>query len=177
MEPPGYSVKDEGQAPETTTAELAGFWIRLGAYLMDVLLLTGVSWIICFLIGLIAGTPDLFQFPPLLRRVWFILFLLFSLSYFAWFWRQRGQTLGKMAVGIKVVRTNALNPDWSVVLLRLLGYAVSPALLFIPFLWVAFDARKQGLHDKLADTYVIMVPKKRARAPRAEHYAAVERAA
>ena len=43
---------------------------------------------------------------------------------------------------------------WQFVL-RYLGYFVSIITLGIGFLWVAFDPRKQGLHDKIASTVVV----------------------
>jgi uncharacterized RDD family membrane protein YckC len=39
-----------------------------------------------------------------------------------------------------------------------LGYIVSALTLYIGFIWVAFDEHKQGLHDKIADTYVVKLP-------------------
>ena len=56
-----------------------------------------------------------------------------------------------------------------------LGYVICGATLFLLFLWVAFDARKQGVHDKMAGTYVIVIPKKKGRVPQAQPYAAAER--
>ena len=103
----------------------AGFWIRLAAWLIDVVLLSIISW------GIV------------------------NVAYFIGFWAWRGQTLGKMVANVKVVRTDGKPVDLRTAVLRFLGYIVCVLTLGIGFLLVAFDDRKQGLHDKIAGTYVI----------------------
>jgi uncharacterized RDD family membrane protein YckC len=71
----------------------------------------------------------------------------------------RGQTLGKMAMGIKVVaREDGRNPGWGKAGLRWLLPTVAGFVLFgslIVYLWVLWDPKRQGLHDKVAGTLVI----------------------
>ena len=81
-----------------------------------------------------------------------------SIVYWLGFWVWRGQTPGKMAVGIKVIRTDSSPVKWQCAVRRCLGYVVSAITLFIGFIWVAFDSRKQGIQDKIADTYVVKLP-------------------
>jgi len=107
--------------------EYAGFWIRLLAYLIDVILLSIVSW------GFV------------------------NVLYFIGLWAWRGQTLGQIAADIKVVGTDGRPADLRIAVLRYLGYWVCALTLGIGFLIIAFDARKQGLHDKIADTCVVRV--------------------
>ena len=105
--------------------EYAGFWIRLAAWLIDVVLLSIISW------GIV------------------------NVAYFIGLWAWRGQTLGQMVANVKVVRTDGKPVDLRTAVLRFLGYIVCVLTLGIGFLLVAFDDRKQGLHDKIAGTYVI----------------------
>ena len=105
--------------------EYAGFWIRLAAWLIDVVLLSIISW------GIV------------------------NVAYFIGLWAWRGQTLGQMVANVKVVRTDGKPVDLRTAVLRFLGYIVCVLTLGIGFLLVAFDNRKQGLHDKIAGTYVI----------------------
>ncbi len=64
-------------------------------------------------------------------------------------------TLGKIAMGIKVVNKNNQPLDFSKALLRNLSKLLSYAILCIGYIMIIFDDRKQGLHDKIADTFVV----------------------
>lgn len=108
-------------------AEYAGFWHRLLAFLIDCIALSLISW---------GGA---------------------NLIYFIGLWAWKGQTLGQAVVKVKVIRKDGLPVDLSGATLRYLGYLVCILTLGIGFLWIAFDQKKQGLHDKLAETYVIRV--------------------
>jgi uncharacterized RDD family membrane protein YckC len=130
--------------PKEFALEYAGFWIRLGAGVIDLLVL-----------GFIAGIMAYFFPAPI---IWITSGLTISVAYLLGFWAWRGQTPGKMAVGVKIIRTDSSPIKWQCVLYRFLGYIVSVVTLFIGFIWVAFDSRKQGMHDKIADTYVVKLP-------------------
>lgn len=72
------------------------------------------------------------------------------------FWLTKQATPGKMAIRAKVVDARTGGPmTFGQALVRYLGYFVSIFGLFLGFVWVAFDARKQGWHDKLAGTVVV----------------------
>ena len=63
-----------------------------------------------------------------------------------------------MIVGIKVILTDSSPITWQYACRRYLGYIVSTLILCIGFIIIAFDKRKQGLHDRIADTYVVKLP-------------------
>ena len=97
-----------------------------------------------------------------------ILAALLTGTYYLWFWRT-GQTLGMRAVGIQVVAEvtgQPLPPERRVfrshvfwlpnVLGALINVQIFGPAQLIAFVWAAFDPRKQGLHDKLANSLVIM---------------------
>jgi uncharacterized RDD family membrane protein YckC len=130
--------------PKEFALEYAGFWIRLGAGIIDLLIL-----------GAFAATLAYF-FPVL--AIWLSGGILISIVYWLGFWIWRGQTPGKMAAGIKIIRTDSSPVKWQCAWRRCLGYLVSLITLFIGFIWVAFDSRKQGVQDKIADTYVVKLP-------------------
>jgi uncharacterized RDD family membrane protein YckC len=71
-----------------------------------------------------------------------------------------GQTLGKMSVGIKIIRTDSSPLDIRSAILRFLGTVLCVATLGVGFILIAFDSHKQGLHDRIADTYVVKLPVK-----------------
>ncbi len=130
--------------PREFALEYAGFWVRLGAGVIDLLTLVLMVMIIAY-----------FFLAPV---IWATSGLVISAAYWVGFWIWRGQTPGKMALGIKVIRTDSSPVKWQCALRRFLGYIVSALTLFIGFIWVAFDGRKQGIHDKIADTYVVKLP-------------------
>jgi len=72
------------------------------------------------------------------------------------FWRFRGGTPGRMALGMEIVDAESLGPPSNPQLvIRYLGYFLSTILACLGFLWIIWDARKQGWHDKLARTVVV----------------------
>jgi uncharacterized RDD family membrane protein YckC len=72
------------------------------------------------------------------------------------FWRFRGATPGKMLIGAKIVTADGLaQPSTGRLIGRFLAYFVSIFPACLGFLWIAFDKRKQGWHDKIAGTVVI----------------------
>lgn len=66
-----------------------------------------------------------------------------------------GATLGKQAMGIKVVTASGQPIDYKTAALRYIGYIISGLALGLGFIWVLFDEKKQGWHDKIANTYVV----------------------
>jgi uncharacterized RDD family membrane protein YckC len=72
------------------------------------------------------------------------------------FWKFRGATPGKMAISAKIVDASTGGPPSTGQLVgRYFGYIVSILPLGLGLVWVGFDRRKQGFHDKLANTMVI----------------------
>ena len=72
------------------------------------------------------------------------------------FWRYCGATPGKIALGVKIVdAASGQPPSLLRLVLRFVGCFVSAFPLYLGFLWIAVDRRKQGWHDKIARTVVI----------------------
>lgn len=65
-------------------------------------------------------------------------------------------TLGKKALGLKVVTEKYGRLKVGDAVLRFLAKYLSAMILFLGFIWIAFDRQKQGWHDKIAGTYVIV---------------------
>ena len=152
---------------ECIALEFAGFWRRLAAFLIDFVALSVILSIFAspqwFSLVSLWDVDEIFARPMWLVFPYLVfsnlLSLLVGIAYFVAFWVWRGQTPGKMALSIKLIRTDGSNVTIGDALLRYLGYFVSAAILFIGFIWIAFDSRKQGLHDKIADTYVVKIPR------------------
>ena len=144
--------------------EYAGFWIRVGASLIDTVLIVVITYPLLMAIygedyfdpeitGMVAGPAD-FLISWVLPAVAIILF-----------WISRQATPGKLALSLRIVDADtggALSLGQCVG--RYLGYFVSSIPLCLGLIWVAFDKRKQGWHDKLAHTVVVKV-RRDARVP------------
>jgi uncharacterized RDD family membrane protein YckC len=70
------------------------------------------------------------------------------------FWMLAGQTPGKRVMGVRIVRTDGQRLKWGNAIRREVGYGIS-TILFLGYLWVLVDNRRQGWHDKLAGTMVV----------------------
>lgn len=75
--------------------------------------------------------------------------------YFIVLWWLAGQTIGDGIVGVRVMQTTGHGLSLLRAALRLLGYLVCILSLGLGFLWVLIDTRRQGWHDKLANTVVV----------------------
>ena len=124
--------------------EYAGFWIRFGAGTIDILILGSIT-------GLLVCIPAA-------SFVWVSVAWVISVAYYVGFLAWRGQTQGKMIVGIKVIRTDKAPLTLWDSALRYCGYLASVLSFFVGFILIAFDKKKQGFHDKMADTYVVKLP-------------------
>jgi uncharacterized RDD family membrane protein YckC len=72
------------------------------------------------------------------------------------FWVWKAATPGKMVVSAQIVDAKTLSkPSTGQLIVRYIGYFISAFVLCLGFLWVAFDKRKQGWHDKIAGTLVV----------------------
>jgi uncharacterized RDD family membrane protein YckC len=146
----------EGFAPGVEAAKYAGFWIRLVAKFIDGIALQVVLLPLQFMLGAgVAASTD----AGAASAAGGLLYLLFSiavpLAYTGFMTGKFGATLGKMALGLKVV-----NPDMTPVGMgrafgRAAGEWVSSLVLGIGYLIAAFDSEKRALHDHIASTRVI----------------------
>jgi uncharacterized RDD family membrane protein YckC len=122
---------------------------------------------VLFVIGLIVGTlySAIVPAPRTLEELEQqlsavnLLGLLTSALYYVYFLTNRdGQTPGKAALGIRIVKLNGARlTAWDAILRNVIGYTISAFFLLLGYLWILVDGRRQGWHDKLASTVVIKV--------------------
>jgi uncharacterized RDD family membrane protein YckC len=133
--------------------EYVGFWARTGAAIIDTLLICIVVFpILTAVYGAAYWSGErLIQGP-----VDFLVSWIAPAVAVVLFWIARQATPGKMAIGARIVdaKTGA-KPTGGQLVVRYLGYYVAMFPLFVGILWVAFDPRKQGWHDKMAGTVVV----------------------
>jgi uncharacterized RDD family membrane protein YckC len=135
--------------------EYAGFWSRVWATIIDSLLLCIVTYplLIAFYgfayfdtekSGFIAGPAD------------FLISWVFPAVAIILFWVKKQATPGKMAISARIVDAKTGNSaSVGQLIVRYFAYFLSLLPLCLGIIWVAFDKRKQGWHDKLAGTVVI----------------------
>lgn len=135
-----------------------GFWPRVGASIIDSLIMAVIIYPILISIygwyyfesdTLVLGFTD------------FILSYIFPLIAVIAFWVYKQATPGKMAISAKIVDVKTGGkPTLQQYIIRYLGYFLATIPFGLGLLWVAWDKKKQGWHDKLAGTVVIS-PKER----------------
>lgn len=139
---------------QTLVPKYAGFWIRLWAFLIDMLVIAAISGIfikpVFRILDIAITKPSAFLFSP-----YKITLLVLLLLYFLFMTRFAGQTLGKMVMGIRVLKSNGEKLTWGSVIFREgFGRFISQ-MLWIPYLLVLFLPQKMALHDLFADTVVV----------------------
>src|SRR4051794_10992899 len=140
---------------EKAAVRYVGFWARVGAYLLDVLVMD--------LILLVAWGPEKLNLDhvqtveqmvaalkPIADKIFWI-----QLVYFVILNGQFGATLGKMAFRARIVNLDGSRIGFGRALLRWLGSVLNGMTLGLGFLVVAFRADKRGLHDLIAGTKVV----------------------
>ena len=127
------------EPPPAYTAALprAGFWVRMGALLIDAIL-------VGFLLGVLHEHH---------------LELVVLAAYGAVMWKLRGSTVGGIVLDLRVVRLDGREIEWETAIVRALGCFLSLAVAGLGFIWIAFDHNRQAWHDKIAGTVVVRVAK------------------
>lgn len=137
----------------------AGFFSRLAAFLLDSvvisigLFITKIPvWFAKFSLGDIAlFNPILFQF-----NIFDIFYYLLTVAYFVLMTYFCGATIGKYLMKLKVVSTEGERMSFMSVLIReSVGRYLCTLIMYVGYIMTGLDSHKQGLHDKIADTYVI----------------------
>ena len=138
---------------DTDELEYVGFWPRVGAAMIDSLLVIVICAPIATLIyGREYWSSDRFIQGP----ADFVINWVLPAIAVVVFWVYRQATPGKIAISARIVdATTGSPPSTRQLVGRYLGYYVSILPLMAGIVWVAFDPRKQGWHDKLAGTVVV----------------------
>ncbi len=133
--------------------DYAGFWVRTGASLIDMLMM----FIIIIPVMTVIYGQDYWMADSPVSGFWDLMFnYIFPAIAVILFWIYKSATPGKMVLKLTIVDAKTGGkPTTGQLLGRYLGYYVSMLPLFLGIFWVGFDPRKQGWHDKLAGTVVI----------------------
>ena len=138
--------------------EHAGFLPRFVAWIIDTIIFGVIAWILS-LVGLGTnygyGSGMGYESGFNLGGIGTAITVLISLAYYVYLDGMQGATIGKKVMKLKVVGTNGampigLGPGAIRWLIKMI-----PLLNLVAYIWILFDAEKQGLHDKIANTFVV----------------------
>lgn len=145
--------------------EYAGFWMRVGAHIIDQLILAAVMVPVIMVLGVAGGMqngppgrggPAGPQFAPAAEGLIQLFSLVGQWLYYALFEASEKQaTLGKMALGIKVTDEDGNRISFGRATGRYFGKIVSSCTCLIGYMMAGWTERKQALHDMMAGCLVI----------------------
>ena len=115
----------------------AGFWRRFAGGFID---------------GLIVGV-----LPGMVFKNGNGISILIGLGYSVWMLGTYGQTVGMMILKIKILKENGSKVSYKDAILRYFASILSAIALFIGYLWMIWDSKKQTWHDHIAKTVVVKV--------------------
>jgi uncharacterized RDD family membrane protein YckC len=149
--PPPPSPMGGYMPSSAPAAAYGGFWIRVIAYIIDIIILGVIGGIIDAIFRVNPSDPNSGSYG-----IATFINLVIDIAYFAGLWTYMGATLGQRVFKLRVVDANTGQPiGVGKALLRWVGLFVSFLVCFVGVIWVAFDGRKQGWMDKLAGTLVL----------------------
>jgi uncharacterized RDD family membrane protein YckC len=142
--PPPQSQPGAPPATDGPSGPRAGFFRRFGAALIDGLLLGILGFVLRLVIGQAAGG---------------LVGLLIGIAYFGYLeGSNSGQTIGKRALGIRVIDFNTGGPiGFGRAIIRYFGRIVSALPCLLGYFWMIWDKEKQTWHDKFATDVVVPV--------------------
>jgi uncharacterized RDD family membrane protein YckC len=147
-----------GAQPLATT-QLAGFWRRFIAYIVDAIVVSIVTAIVDLALSALIHASGTDTTGTGFRGG--LVSLVVGLVYFGYLWSRNGQTLGYTAFGMRLVRTDGSPVSLGLAMVRYLLIWLSFALCLVPALISAFmvgmGQQKQAIHDVLVGTLVVKV--------------------
>jgi len=139
-----------------TATNLAGFWRRFVAYIIDVILVGVIAGIVESIIAAIVRASTDVTGVSVREGV---VGLIVGILYFGYLWSRNGQTLGYMALGVRLIRSSGEPVSFVFAAVRYVLIYLSFALCLIPAVVSAFmiglSEQKQGIHDAIMGTYVV----------------------
>ena len=161
FEPAPAPLKSDGASAEAveTVASLMqapALAVRVGAGVIDLVLLIGIDAAVLFLTLRIAGLQATLADLRVIPLVPFVGFLaLLAFGYVAAFTVAGGQTIGKMLLKLRVIGDDGRPIDAAGGVLRAVGCMLVPATLGLSYVPALFSADHRAVHDRLAGTRVV----------------------
>jgi uncharacterized RDD family membrane protein YckC len=151
---PGVSRQSADTVASLT--EVPPLAVRVGAGLIDLVLIAGVDLLVLYLTLRVSGLQNTLEDLRVLPPVPFIGFLaLLGFGYVAAFTVAGGQTIGKMIFNLRVIGDDGRPVDAAGGMLRALGCMLVPITLGLSYVPALLTSEHRALHDRLAGTRVV----------------------
>ena len=150
----------------------AGFWLRVGAFVIDSMIINVVFFIIIAILaviglGIYSGMGNSFDGSQpsdamiitmfILGSLFYIILALAPMVYQVVGWSKYGTTIGKKALRLRVIDKNTgLKPSVAKSIGRAFAYIISAMPFYLGFFWIGWDQDKEGFHDKICQTQVVI---------------------
>jgi len=152
-------------ANELATLPRAGLLRRMAALLYDMFLVVSLWILLAFPLQLLFGgdssqvVDGRVETDPVLGWLLFFMMIASAATFYVWFWRRSGQTLGMIAWRIRVVATDNSNLDVKHGLIRF--FAAWPCfwLLGLGYLYLYLDSDGDAVHEKISGSKTVLLPK------------------
>ena len=142
--------------PARSSERYVGFWMRLGAYMLDYFIKLPVQILVQVATTFLPlAFPDRAMVGLASTGLVFLFSIGFELGYDIFFTGRFAATPGKMVCGLRVVRADGSKVTYGRATGRVFGKWLSSLTLCIGYIMVGFDEQKRALHDHLADTRVV----------------------
>lgn len=133
----------------------APLWRRFMAMLYDSLLLAAALMlsalpVVIFYDGITSGWA---------RLAFQIYLLVVAFVFFGWFWVHGGQTLGMRSWRLRLISEEDKAVGWKTALVRFMAALLSGLVAGLGYLWALVDARHRTWHDRISNSYIILLPK------------------
>jgi uncharacterized RDD family membrane protein YckC len=170
----GVAIADPFGAPSTAGWQLAGWWRRVGAYLLDGVVIAVIAGILFGVFAAFAGAGFMVgdttgYIAAVLAVIGFGLCVIVAALLYAplMMARTNGKTLGRMAMGIRVVRANGQPMTLGYATVRevlvkwlligvLAGSITFGLVALVDYLWPLWDEENRALHDMVVNSRVIL---------------------
>ncbi len=151
-----FTINEETTSIIKAEPRYAGFWMRLWAYLIDVIVIFSISGLLTSPLSFLDSFADFS-----LLGFWSANAIIGGLVYYGYFLimtKLTGQTLGKMIFNLKVVSESTKELTWFDLFFReVVGRFIYNTIFIMKLIYlvIAFTPKKQGIHDMIGKTHVI----------------------
>jgi uncharacterized RDD family membrane protein YckC len=143
-------------AQESLQGHYAGFASRFGAFVVDVVILTGIFMLALAAINFAASVLTGKNIDFNRNNTWVVIaYLVWGFIYFAYFWGLNGRTAGGALFGVQVLRDDGGDVSGRRAVVRTLAFPLSFLILGLGFLGILLGDQRRALHDAIAGTVVV----------------------